>query len=98
METQGNELLELGFELPAGATIYRAKGCPGCRHTGYVGRTGVFELVTFDAALRDGLQKGLSDPELFALARANRAKTFREDGAAKILLGLTSVEEIVQLS
>lgn len=90
------ELLEIGIGLPEGETVFRAAGCEKCGHTGYVGRTGIFEMIVFDDEMRQALNDGAGEKELTALARTKGFCGYREDGAEKILLGITSVEEVLQ--
>lgn len=96
--SKGDELHDIGLELPAGMTIHRAKGCKKCNDTGYVGRTGIFEMVVFDEALRQAVNNGAQEVELIQLARAAGYRGFRENGGEKILDGITSVEEVLQAS
>ena len=60
----GHELAEIGLELPAGETIYRAKGCRQCEGTGYIGRTGIFEMLILDEELREHVNAGASEDAL----------------------------------
>lgn len=92
------DLDEIGIELPAGAPIYRAGGCEQCGGTGYLGRTGIFEMIVFDDALRQAVNNGEDEAALAKIARANGFASFREDGARKILDGITTVEEVLQAS
>jgi len=94
--SSGTELLTLGLELPQGATIYRAKGCGACDHTGYRGRTGIYELLVLDDDLRHRIGDGISQQELVAVARAKGWHSYREDGGIKILTGITTVDEVLQ--
>ena len=93
-----SELSEIGVTLPEGRTIYKAKGCKQCGDTGYVGRTGIFEMIVFDEALRHAVNTGEGEAALARIARAKGFTSFREDGAEKILRGITSVEEVLQAS
>ncbi len=93
---QGEELVEIGIEIPAGQSIYRAGGCRACEGTGYVGRTGVFELLVFDDELRQAVSAGVSEEDLTAFARTKGYRSYREDAAEKVLLGITTVEEALQ--
>lgn len=95
---EGNELAELGFELPEGATIYAPAGCRKCEGTGYAGRTGVFELLVLDDELRAALNGGLSEDPFTKLARDKGFRSYREDAAQKVLLGTTSVEEVLKVT
>lgn len=92
------ELAEIGIELPAGKTIFRAKGCDQCGETGYLGRTGIFEMIVFDDTLRQAVNSGIGEAELAQTARTAGFSSFRENGAEKILQGITSVEEVLQAS
>ena len=92
----GDELAEIGLELPAGYTIYRPGGCKACGGSGYVGRTGVFEMLVFDDELRQMVNSGASEEDLSGFARAKGYRSYREDAADKVLLGITTVEEALQ--
>jgi len=94
----GEELYDINLALPAGETIYYPKGCEKCNSTGYLGRTGIFEMVVFDDRLRQAVTNGGDENELTEIARSLGYRSFREDGADKILLGITSVEEVLQSS
>jgi len=92
----GTELQPLGMELPKGDTIYRAKGCGACDHTGYRGRTGIFELLVLDDELRRGIGDGISQQALADKARLKGWRSYREEGGIKILKGITTVDEVLQ--
>ena len=94
----GNELGEIGIALEPGSTIYRAKGCKKCTDTGYVGRTGIFEMVVFEEELRQAVNSGAGEAELNKIAQGHGYRSFRENGGEKILQGITSVEEVLQAS
>ena len=93
---RGDELEALGYELPAGQTLYRPGGCEECGGAGYAGRTGVFELLVFDDELRGAINAGADEEALAAVARERGYRSYREDAARKVLLGITSVEEVMQ--
>jgi type II secretory ATPase GspE/PulE/Tfp pilus assembly ATPase PilB-like protein len=79
-------------------TIYREKGCPACHGTGYKGRTGVHELLVFDNAIRDLLVEHPSIQAIRAAARKAGTRTLQEAGIAKVLAGITSLNEIVRVT
>jgi len=95
-KTDGTELSELGITLSEGRTIYRAASCDACDNTGYQGRTGVFELLVLDDELRRTVNEGVSQQQLAAVASKRGYRSYRQDGADKILRGLTTVEEVLQ--
>lgn len=92
----GGELRDIGIGLPAGAAIFRAVGCEACNGTGYVGRTGIFEMVVFDEEMRQAVSAGRNEQAILELAKMKGFRGYREDGAGKVLAGITSVEEILQ--
>jgi type II secretory ATPase GspE/PulE/Tfp pilus assembly ATPase PilB-like protein len=92
----GNELAEISIEIPEGQTIYRPVGCRKCEGIGYSGRTGIFEMLIFDEDLRQGVLDGMSEDEFTRLAREKGYRGYREDGAEKILQGVTTVDEVLK--
>ncbi|MDT7837600.1 type II secretion system ATPase GspE [Aquabacterium sp. OR-4] len=73
-------------------------GCPACGHSGYKGRTGVYELMVVDDALRELIHNRASDAEVAAAARANGYLTMREDGERLVAEGITSAEEVIRVT
>ena len=57
-----------------------ARGCDGCHGTGFVGRTGLFELMVIDEPIRELISDRASLAKLRAAARANGLRTLREEG------------------
>jgi general secretion pathway protein E len=94
----GTELDEIGLDFELGRQIYRAVGCETCDNTGYQGRTGIFELLVMDEELRKALNEGANEQVLSKMASAKGLRSYYCDGAEKILLGITSVEEVMQAS
>ena len=58
-------------------TLYREQGCPKCNHTGYRGRTGIYELITIDDTLTRMIHEGAGEHEVLAYARQTFAGYFR---------------------
>jgi type IV pilus assembly protein PilB len=86
-------------EMLEGRTVYKAVGCKECRHEGYRGRKGLFEMFDMDSRMRDLTFNGASTHELRAQARASCGMiTLREDGVRKIMSGLTSVDEVLRVT
>jgi len=94
------EALErLGFEPDPDnpITFYRGRGCEECRHTGFKGRTGIFELMSIDAELAELIVKNASAMELREAARAKGMRTLQEDGLKKVLEGITTIDELIRV-
>ena len=83
------------LEGDAHTTIYRARGCDACGHSGYRGRTGIYELIVADDTMRELIHDRASEQALAHHAR-ERFPSIREDGRAKVLDGLTTVEEVIK--
>jgi general secretion pathway protein E len=79
------------------ATIYRAKGCEKCNHTGYQGRAGIFEVVIIDDGMRTLIHNRAAEAELTAHAR-QQSPSIRADGRARVLAGVTSLEELLRVT
>jgi len=93
-------------ELPAdfpweqldGKTLYRAAGCASCRHTGYSGRLGIYELLTANEEIRNLASERATSTEIKKAARRNGMTTLREDGWKKVLSGVTSIDEVIRVT
>jgi general secretion pathway protein E len=81
-----------------GTTVYRAKGCEACFKTGYLGRTAIYELLLVDDEMRQLIMKNTDAATIKTLAMGKGMTTLRQDGADKILKGITSVEEVVRVT
>ncbi|WP_374669473.1 GspE/PulE family protein, partial [Ramlibacter sp.] len=79
-----------------GAWVPRA--CPACGQTGYQGRTGVFELMTTDDALRALIHNRASEAEVRTAAMAAGMTLMRDDGERLVREGVTSREELVRVT
>jgi len=91
------EMQELGItKLPPKAAIYKAVGCPTCSNSGYSGRTVIHELLIIDDEIRSLIVKN-SDAGTVRRAAIERGMiTLREDGVAKVLNGVTTVDELMR--
>jgi type II secretory ATPase GspE/PulE/Tfp pilus assembly ATPase PilB-like protein len=85
-----------GDDLPP-PVFLRGAGCPACRGTGYRGRTGIYELLVMDDALRDAVMRRAPRTELREVARRGGMSTLRTDGWTKVRDGLTTVEEVLRV-
>ncbi len=78
--------------------VYKGKGCSECLNTGYLGRIGVFELLTLTGKLRQMVQQKASSEEIKAEAVKDGMITLRQDGINRVLAGDTTVSEIVRVT
>ena len=78
--------------------IHVPVGCPACNHTGYQGRTGIYELLTIDDNLRTLIHDGASEGKLRDYARTHGMRTIRDDGLRWVRAGETSLEEVLRVT
>ncbi len=76
--------------------VFEPVGCVRCRHTGYLGRTGIFELLVMSDRLRQLVVRRAPGSELAEAARADGMRAMREDGLAKVAQGMTTMEEVLR--
>jgi general secretion pathway protein E len=72
-------------------------GCEGCLHSGYRGRTGVFELLICDQPMRELLQTRCSTGEISSLAIQSGMRTLKQHGDALVAEGLTTIHEVARV-
>lgn len=82
-------------EAPASLQLYKGTGCRECNHTGYLGRTGIFELMLVTDYMRQLILRKSSTAEIEIEARKTGMQTLRQDGIRKALQGITTIEEIL---
>jgi general secretion pathway protein E len=94
-------LSEIGVvlaKLNSVPTIYRGKGCQKCVFTGYRGRSGIYELMPVDDEIRELILKKVDAGTIKKSAIRHGMRTLREDGAKKVLAGLTTIEEVLSVT
>jgi general secretion pathway protein E len=90
--------LGVGNAVPMPDSIYKAVGCLECRQTGYLGRSGVYELMSIGASLQAAIA---TNPELGALRKLaieGGMRPLRHAAAEKVAMGLTTVDEVLSLT
>ena len=94
--TPDADLLDLAGIDPVGKHFYKGKGCSMCFDSGYRGRTGVFEILTVTAHLRDEIAKGINGTELREIVKKEGNFTpMIENGRELVVNGVTTLEEVV---
>lgn len=91
------QLQALGFTA-TDDTLYSAQGCPACNHTGYRGRTGIYELLTVDDDLRRLVHDRASEQILRAHVVSRGMRSLRDDGMRLASQGVISLEEVVRVT
>ncbi|MEW7973581.1 MAG: type II secretion system ATPase GspE [Candidatus Thiodiazotropha endolucinida] len=78
-------------------TLYTSTGCEKCHNHGYLGRTGIYELITIDETLRNLIHKGSGEIEMLEHART-MSDSIRQDGMRRVLSGDTTIDEIIRVT
>lgn len=93
------ELMQL-LKIPEdslGEKVSYGKGCDRCNNTGYMGRTGIFEVFVMNDDFRHLISGSYKEAELMNMAHASGMRTLIEDGIEKVKLGLTTLQEMVRV-
>jgi general secretion pathway protein E len=79
-------------------TACQGSGCTDCGHTGYQGRTGIFELLSVDDTLRERIHSRAAESELLSAAKRQGMTSMREDGEHLVAQGITSAQELLRVT
>jgi general secretion pathway protein E len=79
-------------------THCHGQGCEHCHHSGYQGRTGIFELLGTNDELRAHIHRQASEAEIRACAQQGGMQLMREDGERLVAQGITSREELLRVT
>lgn len=94
-----SDIRRLGLKSDlVGRKVYDAGGCEKCLQTGYLGRTGVFELMNIGEDLASLIARSEDARTLRQVARKNGMRTLMEDAARKVVQGSTSREEAFRVT
>jgi general secretion pathway protein E len=82
----------------ASGILYKAQGCAACNHSGYQGRTGIYELLAVDNDLRRRVHDRASEQDLREYVVSAGMRSLRDDGMRLATRGITSLEEVVRVT
>jgi general secretion pathway protein E len=94
------EVTTLRLAVPPGkrVKVKEGEGCFECRGTGYLGRTGIFEILPIDDAVKNLIVSGADAPEIKREAVKNGMRTLRQTALRKLAEGQTTFEEVVRVT
>ena len=84
--------------LPGGTKAFRPVGCETCRGTGYKGRSGIYEIMKVEEKIQNLILEGAPGHQIEKEARVGGMRTLRESGLRKVKEGITSLEEVLQVT
>jgi general secretion pathway protein E len=95
---RGNVAEHLGY-VPDGGDfeMYRGEGCQKCSGTGYMGRIGIYELLTMSESMCRGVSQGMGQEELKDIGKQEGFRSMFQDGLNKVREGKTTLAEVVRV-
>jgi len=85
-------------EMLQGATFMKGRGCSHCQKSGYKGRLGIFELMIMTNKIREMAFQGAATQEIRRAAVSQGMRIMFDDGIAKALRGITTLDEVFRVS
>lgn len=101
LQSVGEEAARLLFEDDQSQEkirLYAGKGCPGCHGTGYQGRTGIFEVLEINDAIRGAIVQSATASDIEKIAVEGGMRTMLHDGLEKAKEGVTTMTEVMRAS
>lgn len=95
LSTEEKKLTSL--KITSDCKVYKPNGCDKCNHTGYKGRTGIYELIGIDENFRSMIHRNESLQKIEAYIRP-RTPSIRDDGFKRIFAGDTSIAEVLRVT
>ena len=95
-----NELVALGLDTGSNGfvTLSRGRGCLKCRGTGYLGRSGIFEVLPATEAIKSRITNEIHSESVREIARREGMITLRENAVKKLLEGKTTYQEVLRVT
>jgi general secretion pathway protein E len=80
------------------STLYEARGCVHCRDSGYLGRTGIHELLVIDETLRRAILDGRDASAINTIAASAGMLSLYDDGLRKVAAGVSTLDELLRVT
>ncbi|MDP5071009.1 MAG: type II secretion system ATPase GspE, partial [Congregibacter sp.] len=90
-------LLRIASAEISSTILYQPVGCAHCNHSGYRGRSAIYEFIEIDDQLRALIHDGASEQQINEQARL-RSASIQDDGRRRILAGDTSLQEVLRVT
>ncbi len=92
------EQLDLSVADLLEGKVWKGTGCDDCLHTGYRGRTGIYEMLVIDDEVKHQITERASATQIKKLAVSKNLVTLRRDGANKVAQGITTLDEVFRVT
>lgn len=90
--------MKIDYEKVKNYQVSIGRGCPECRGTGYIGRTGIFEVMEINDKVREQINEKALPTTIKKIALGEGMITLRESAIRKLLQGITTVDEIIRVT
>ena len=91
-------ILKVNYEKARKYRVAVGRGCPECRGTGYLGRTGIFEIMEISEEIREAAEARATPLKIKKIAQGQGMVTLRECAIRKLLQGVTTVDEVIRVT
>jgi len=91
------ETVQKAFGKAKSLRLYKGKGCGVCNNTGYIGRIGIFEVLTISPAIQELIHKRADADTITKQAVKEGMQTMLDDGLQKVVQGVTTIEEVLRV-
>ncbi|MBW1952536.1 MAG: hypothetical protein JRI66_05550 [Deltaproteobacteria bacterium] len=79
-------------------SLFMGQGCLNCAHTGYQGRTGIYELLEVNETIRQLILRQADAATIYQVAKQQGMQTLSSDGWTKVAAGLTTSQEVLRVT
>jgi general secretion pathway protein E len=98
VDVEGWKEITRPWRAPPPPKVYGPKGCLECRNTGFLGRIGIYEILSLTSGLRHLIQPDAELDPIRAQARKDGMRSLRLSGAEKVHAGLTTIDEVLKMA
>jgi len=92
-----DEIKKAGIKWSGKNKLYRGAGCKSCAGSGYSGRTGIFEVLTVNARIKNLIASDANEQEIIKAAADSGMTPLHVDGLKKVAAGVTTLEELTRV-
>ncbi len=92
------EYQKLGLPPDSKHSFFKGSGCSACLNTGFKGRSGIYETLLLDDEIRNMILAKADSAQIKAAAITKGMVNLREDGAKRVIAGLTTTEEVLRVT
>jgi len=91
-------VLKIDYEKVKNYKVSLGRGCEECRGTGYLGRTGIFEVMEINEKIREEIHEKSSPLHIKKIAQSQGMSTLKDNAIRKLLQGITTVDEVLRVT